>query len=430
MVKKKFSLEEALDNLNVLAEMTSSGPSDNYITRPFSPIQEISRLLSGKSTQQKFLLAGQDGCGKTTELNRLEEMEKEKYFVVRCHHEHLYDMGEADSTGFLLVLLRALADAVETISNSLSKHIADSSRKILKPSQGFDLDIVFPILGIKFTHKTSSKESAKDRRGDTREQAQIRSELDKFRSELISIVHKVIEEIQEDRKKPLLILVDDLEKIRYQDVYRLVSENAQLLSSLPFSAVYTVPLEILFDRKSNLRSEFHIVNLANLPIFYDKLKDKKMEVTFKFLHKMAKKRIGQFWTELDSKWAVTVMIISGGHLRQYLSLLRFMLLELFETDSPKIEIKHIRRAIIKIHSGLRRLVSEKDIEILEKFNEPQQYINAESQRLLRNYLILEYYHEDIDNWYLSNPLVVRSTIETLLNLSEKKNEAEHALNAG
>ncbi|MCP4151099.1 MAG: hypothetical protein GY757_25365 [bacterium] len=430
MAKKRISLEQALDNLNVLAEMTAAGPSGHYVARPDSPTLEISRMLGGKSTQQKFLLASQDGCGKTTELNRLEEMEQDKYFVVRCYHEHLYDMGEADATGFLLVLLRALADAAEAASAELSKRIAASLRKILKPWQGVDLEGVLPILGITFPIKSSSKELNKGKRGNVREQAAIRAKLGKFPSELVSMVHKVVEEIQEDRQKPLLMLVDDLEKINYQDVYNLITENAQVLSRLPFAAVYTVPLGILFsDSRSLLDSEFHILDMANIPIYYKKDELKKLKGSFTFLSKIAENRTGQFWTGLESMWPHAVMFFSGGHLRQFLSLLRFMLLELFDTDTQKIEPKHIQRAAIKINSGLRRLISGDDIEILEKYKVPQHHIDVDYQRLLRNYLILEYWQPDIGQWYLSNPLCTRSTIESHIKYVKNMNGGEHAVSA-
>ncbi len=413
MAKKKITLEQALDNLNILAEMTASSPSGHYVERPFSPIPKISRLLGGNSTQQKFLLASQDGCGKTTELNRLEELEKDKYFVVRCYHRHIYSMNEAHGTAFLLVLLRALADAAQAISSSLCMRIAASLGEIIKPSQGIDLDAVFPTLGIGFSTKPPSKEFSMVKLGNMREQASILSELDKFRSEVFSMVHKAMEDIRKDRDKPLLILVDDLEKIEYNDVYKLMTKNAQMLSSLPCAVVYTVPLRLLFsERHSLLDSEFHILDMGNIPIV--NTGEDPIPVSEKFISEIAAKRIGHFWTGLEKRWRAILILISGGHLRQFLTLLSSMLLELYEAESPKVEIHHIKRAAIKINSGLRRLAYGADNDVLEKYIAAQYHIGEEHQRFLSSFLILEYWHPDIGRWYRANLLAFRSLVDGTL----------------
>jgi energy-coupling factor transporter ATP-binding protein EcfA2 len=397
MKVNNFTIEQALENVGSLAEQTAHQVDDKYVKRPDGQIERVARILIDRSYQQKFLLAGQDGCGKTTELNRLEELVANQYTVVRCDHRHFHDLDHDEEIEFLFVLLRAFMSASEEMSLEIQDRIAKAFKKIFEPSRIPEFELKMSTLGIKFSPKIVSKKE------DMRGEASIREEFGMFRSELNSTVHKAIEVIKSYKKRPVLLIVDDLEKFQYEQVYKLMIENYQILSSLPCAVVYTVPLWLLFeDKRSILEEAFHIINLANVPLL-DK-KDRPIENAGTFFYKIANRRIGKLWTDIEKIMNQSIIGTSAGHLRQFLSLLRSLLLEAYDNPNKKIEKEHIKRSFVQIETSFRRILNPEDKKILEDVRNTREYNYSLPRRLLQNYSVLEYWLPDLGTWYDVNPM--------------------------
>jgi len=408
-----FTIELALENVGSLAEQTAHQVDDKYVKRPGGQIERAAHILTDRSYRQKFLLAGQDGCGKTTELNRLEELAANHYTVVRCDHRHFHDLDHDEDIEFMFVLLRAFMSAAEEMSPEIPYNIAIAFKRIFVYSRMPDFELKASILGIPlFKKRVPLKE-------DIRREASIREEFAMFRSELNSTVHKAIEIIESYKKRPVLLIVDDLEKFQYGQVYKLMIENYQILSSLPCAVVYTVPLWILFGEKLPILEEvFHIINLSNIPLF-DK-KDKIIRYSALFFYEIAKRRIGKLWTEQEVILKDYVIAASGGHLRQFLSLLRSLLLEAYGSSDKKIEKGHIKRSFLQIITGFRRILDPVDREILEGVRETREYNYSLPRRLLQNFSVLEYWHPDLGTWYDVNPMALPNhPFNFLKKLNEK-----------
>ncbi len=399
MKEDTLTIDQALENVGTLVEQTAHGVDWKYVKRPDSQIERIAHILSGRSSQQKFLLAGQDGCGKTTELNRLEELVSKSYTVVRCDHRHFHDLNSNEEIEFLFVLIRAFMSAAEAISPKIQERIVKVFEDVFQPDSIPEFELKASILGLTFSQKVVPKKE------DLRRESSIREEFGMFRAELNSIVHKAIEEIQSVKDKPVLLIVDDLEKFQYERVYKLVTENYQILSLFPCAIVYTVPLWLLFDDKRTLLEEsFHISNLANIPSI-DK-RDKLMGGQGRFFDEIATRRMRELWTDLEMNHKTVTIVASGGHLRQFLSLLRSLLLEAFESPNKKIEIEHIEQSIIRLMTGFRRILNPDDRKILKNVRNSKEYNYSLPRRLLQNYSVLEYRTPDLGTWYDVNPMAL------------------------
>jgi energy-coupling factor transporter ATP-binding protein EcfA2 len=147
MKVNNFTIEQALENIGTLAEQTAHQVDDKYVKRPDGQIERMARILTDRSYQQKFLLAGQDGCGKTTELNRLEELVSNQYTVVRCDHRHFHDLDHDEEIEFLFVLLRAFMSAAEEMDPEIQLNIAIAFKRIFAPIQGPEFELKASILG-------------------------------------------------------------------------------------------------------------------------------------------------------------------------------------------------------------------------------------------------------------------------------------------
>jgi hypothetical protein len=399
MIVNNFTIEQALENVGTLAEQTAHQVDEKYVKRPDGQIERVARILTDRSYQQKFLLAGQDGCGKTTELNQLEELVSSHYTVVRCDYRHFHDLAHTEEIEFLLALLRAFISAAEEMSPEIKDEIAKVFKKVFEPSRIPEFELKTSILGINLSKKIVPLKE------DIRRETSIRKEFRMFRSELNSIVHKAIEFIKSYKERPLLLIVDDLEKFQYEQVYKLMNEYYQILSSLPCAVVYTVPLWLLFeDKRSILEEVFHIINLANVPLF-DR-KDKAIKKGGNFFYKIATRRIGKLWIEVETNQIKVIIKASGGHLRQFLSLLRSVLLEAYDSPDKKIEKEHVRGSLMQITTSFRRILNPYDRDILEDVRRTREYNYSLPRRLLHNYSVLEYWLPDLGTWYDVNPMAL------------------------
>ncbi|MCP4220058.1 MAG: AAA family ATPase [bacterium] len=398
MKEKKFSIERALENVGSLAEQTDDKTDWRYVNRPDKQIDRIARILNSQSQQQKFLLAGQDGCGKTTELNRLQELMAPCYTVVRCDHRHFHDLNDAEEIEFLFVLLRAFMSAAEKRAPAAQNQIKSAFQKIFKTSSIAEL-LIDTVMG------TTLSSPVILTREDALKEASIRAEFRTFRSELNSSVHKAIEVLQEQYGKPIFLIVDDLEKFQEEHVSKLITENYKILSSFPCAILYTVPLGLLFsDKLQALYDVFHVINLANVPLINKR--DENIKSGWQFLEDTAGKRLDIFWLDLDKAIRKAIIFASGGNLRRFLSILGSLLVDAAESPSKKIETRHVKQNFLQLVSGFRRFHNREDREILENVRATKEFNYSLPRRLLHNFSIMEYWHPDAGAWYDVNPLVL------------------------
>ncbi|MCP4353371.1 MAG: AAA family ATPase [Desulfobacterales bacterium] len=411
----KYNPKQALEKLNILYELSGDQLKEMYVERPDKPMMRAEALLRGKSKQQKILLTGQHGCGKTTELNKLAEIISDEYFVVNCGQGQLRDMEEPSDIEFLFVLLRAFFHTAKQFNTRFDR-VEKKLRNIIKIK---DIDFKLSIMGITLSSPISKSD-------DITHEASIRQEFKSFYSELLSIVNMAIEEVESFHGLPVLLIVDDVEKLDEEQVGVLLWKHSHLLSSLPCAAIYTIYPWLMFEGEllTKLRDEFFIIDIANVPLLQkdgDEFAD-----GFHFLEMIIERRTGKQNIWLKPECRRITIGASGGHLRQCLSLTHSAMLFASQTAPLKIDFSHIIRVIQDAERDYRRLLSFEDRNILREVLKTNEYYYNLPRRLLNNLSVLEYWHPDWSTWYGVNPLTFSSIGESSLSEAIREMENENA----
>ncbi len=401
----------ALERLNILYELSGAQLDEMYVERPDRPMLKAVGLLTGKSRWHKILLTGQHGCGKTTELNKLAEMVSGDYFAVRCNQSHLRHMSEPSDIEFLFVLIRTFLDIARQLDKEVLNRVVSKFRKVMKPAKIQDLNEKLAVVGIMLS-------PTKGRQKTDAHEITIHREFRRFRSELLSVVHTVIEEIESYKELPVVLIIDDLEKLDYKQVRGLLQNHSHLLSNLPCAAICTVSPWLMFDGEllPRLRDEFYIINISNVPL-WNKERNKSNKSNMNFIKDVVYKRAGTKNMYASPRCNNAIVLASGGHLRQYLRLLHTAMLFVRQEKSRVIDLKRVLRVVKDEEMDFRRLLSPDDRKILEQVGKSQEYHYEMPLYLLSNLSVLEYWHPDYSTWYDLNPLT-RYSIDPKKSFSE------------
>jgi hypothetical protein len=302
---------------------------------------------------------------------------------------------------FLFLLLRTFLSATERLDPGLHRQIEDDLQYGAL-SEVQDLDLKLSIMGITLSY------SIRQPTRDIFQEATVRDEFKLFRSELLSIITDAIKRIGSFTSTPVLLIIDDMEKLEYAQVRKLLTGYSHLLSSLPCAAIYTMSQGLLFDGELllKLRDDFHDISLTNVPIT-DK-EGKAIEASVRFLGEIIRSRVGTSLLTIitETPPGHTLFVASGGNLRQCLRLIGSAALFADQDGAQTIEAQHARRAIQNEERDYRRILTLEEREVLGQVFRTKEYYRGMPLTLLGNLSVLEYSHPDCPTWYDVNPLVI------------------------
>lgn len=374
-------------------------------------IQEMAQtifLLSPEPTCQLF--SGHIGCGKSTELLRLQvELQQQGFHVVYFESSQDLDMGDVDISDILLAITRQVSASLEAAEIRIkpgyfNKLLAESIDFLKTPIElGAEAELSFGIG--KLTAKT--KESPQLR-------SQLRQYLEPRTENLLEVINKDIlgaasSELQRRGKEGLVVIIDNLDRVderckesgRTQAEYLFVDRGEQL-SKLNCHVVYTLPLVLMFSNdylslKNRLGGGKSPKVLPMVPVKFRDGSDcnegmvllQQMILARAFPELATEQRLG-FITEIFDTPATLDRLcrISGGHVRNLLGLM-FSCIQ----KSMKLPITQncLESVIREERSELIRAINEQEWELLlqvahsKKVNSEQGY-----QTLLRSLFVFEY----------------------------------------
>jgi hypothetical protein len=324
----------------------------------------------------------------------------EDYLVVRGRNEELRIVQDLVDIEFLFVLLRILLRETSSLDPELHIRTLDKFDRYMGQARIVDLDTKLSMMGV----TVSSKQQLPS---ISHQETTIREEFRTFESELLSIVTTTITEIETFSQKPVLLIIDDIEKLRYAQVHELLKDHSHLLSSLPCAAIYTAPHAILFESSLflGLRDDFHSVNLPNVPTYFKS--EDIFEPTVTFLDRVIRSRVElpRHTITTDITPLNALILASGGNLRQCLRLVGSALFFAYQDGDEEIDSQHARRAIQDEERDYRRIVSFEEREIIKRVWETNEYDHTMPMDLLASLCVLEYWHPTWSTWYAINPLV-------------------------
>ncbi len=391
-------------------------------------------LITSLNPTDLFFATGQQGTGKTTALNRVpNSLLEEQFTFIHIKAGKTMNLDDLDIIDLLLFIgfeiierepgleelfyteldeIQGIKDGtLEKIQVSNTNTNLSAGAKVetgVEPDQNLIGKLVFSFLKLKAEIFGSIKI---DR--EFRNVIRKRFVLKKYR--LVELINKIIAEYEEIKGKNLVLIIDDLEKMKdVKQMKELFINNLNVLDSLKCRKILTYPIHLSFEPEMRPRVQYRFVLRIKTPPSHRYRPDKEPEKNRELLKEIAYKRLEN--KEIITSEALDLAIeYSGGIIRQFIQILWMAVnLKITETESYNGTLqKHdIEKAIKHFKREYSNAVIGETIEMLKYIadtNKPPKHLNETFIKAVLGTQVLVYFNDN--TWYDVNPLVKEAVEE-------------------
>ncbi len=374
----------------------------------------------------RSLIAGHSGCGKTTELYRLQELLlAENFAVVYFDAEQEFDLQKQNISWWNILLEMVLQiddqlsqpsyaiqipdelrnEAVEWLARVVTKKTTRDEMEASLASD-FSLGGTFPFFA---KAKIAAKSLFKTGSSTVKElELEIERRPAILREAVNAVIIEVNAQLKQQQRKGLVIIVDGLEKIPLRALENgltshkaLFIHNANYLQAPPCHLIYTLPLAVLTNEKINeaFPEKPHLMPMVHVQ-HADGEKDLE---ALQQMEEIVSRRIAPHLFTSDVVEALA--LASGGHMRDFLFLVREAAGEAI--SSATITQEHATRAIAGLVDLYNRTIKQEFIEPLDYVAQYGELPGGPRDGDLVNLLlVLEY--RNADAWCALHPCAKQS----------------------
>ena len=375
--------------------------------------------VNASTKAQKFVFAGHRGCGKSTLLKRFAIEMQPQHFVVFFSIADLIEPSAVTHRNILyaiaLQLLRAATqqnipiaeDIKESLLGWMTTTHKQKEEKTTKSEIGLGLDKLLQMATLKFQKEQAFRD-------------EIERVYEKRVADLVGKADRIAAAIQTTTQKPVLVVIDDLDKLDLDLVESLYLNNIKVLFSPGFRIVFTIPISATQEPKvmGALTSE-GIVRPSLFPVskFYAKpdcrnLQAEPIAKTVQLFLSVLAKRIPA--DQIEPETARKMVLKSGGVMRELVRIGRecctecMVQLEL-EPDRTDLKINDqiLTVALRNLRNDFARQIGTKLFPALVQVYETLNNEETDSDafvKLLHGLMVLEYQNDAL--WYDVHPIVV------------------------
>ena len=368
-------------------------------------------LLAAKE-RLYILYGGHRGCGKSTELRRLQRKlhDPKRFYMVFIDAEVELSIHNLRYIDVLLSVAKKLFEQLERDQIEIDKLFLDQieewfNTRIVQRIKHFDAHLRVDAgaetrVGVPGLAWLSTKLLAQIKAGsDYREE--IRRELQSSYGELVSAFNNLLVHAEQRIKaknlgRKLLFIIDGTDKLNQDDARRLFVDDIHQLQAVSGHFICCAPLLFLNTSSTSdfLSYRLPMVKLAEKGDEYNP-RAPAAQALRALSYKRVDSRLFRNQQALDE-----LVAASGGHLRDLITLLAEALAE----AQGVIGIEHAQRAVKRLSTAYRRLLQPEDWALLADIDSrDKEYTPADerSLRLLHHQVLLEYN----SYWWQSHPAV-------------------------
>lgn len=379
----------------------------------------LKQEVNASAKDQKLLFAGHRGCGKSTLLKRFSVEMQPQHFVVFFSISDLIEMSDVTHVNILYAIAIKLLSAATKQNISISGDIQTDligwtttkekliSEQATKAETGFGIDKILSMITVKLQQERSFRE-------------QVEQTFAKRITDLVGKMNRVAAAIQIATGKPVLVVIDDLDKLDLSLVETIYRDNIKSLFSPGFRILFTIPISAV--REPTLRGVLMsegVVRVHRLPVakFFAKTDVRNAKAipeagTIQTFLEVLKRRIPAELIEPET--AEQMVLLSGGVMRELVRIAReccteCMVLLDAETEPASITINDqvLVAAVRNLRNDFAFALGEKLNRILVyvyQHLEPEDAGSPEFLGLLHGLYVLEYMNDDL--WFDVHPIVV------------------------
>lgn len=432
-----FDFFDFFDACDPTRTLVISNPDDQKYYIDFAAVRggklieslERTILLKARREQPSCqLFTGHIGCGKSTELRRLQaDLEARDFHVVYFESTEDLDMADVDVTDILLAIIRQTSESLEKVNIALKpgyfKNLFNEVADLLETPIEFSYknDFSLPIGLGKITAQTKESPNLRSR---------LRQYLEPRTKGILEALNEQVlgrasEKLKQQGKKGLVVIVDNLDRVdnrrtmhnRTQPEYLFVDRGEQL-RQLNCHVVYTIPLVLTFSNEYQaLTNRFGggiaPQRLPMVPVTYrtgqlcseGMILLKQMILVRAFPEIPAEDRLSYISKIFDHPDTLDRLChISGGHVRNLLG----MLYRCLQDSDPPISRPGLEKVIRDHRDSLVLSITDDEWELLRRVDRLQGVSGEDGhQTLLRSLFVFEY--QDSDGlWFNVSPVLKES----------------------
>ncbi|MCU0565243.1 MAG: ATP-binding protein [Oculatellaceae cyanobacterium Prado106] len=424
----------ANQNLRLQPLKTSDELNRFWVEHDPDLLDELEQTVKSSLETEKHLLTGHTGCGKSTLLAELRYRLEPDYFVVLFSVSDLVEMADINHVTILFSVATQLLEAAEEKEISippstrlqlyrwLGKHTQVDTRQVEESFEvGYEAGGGISGAIAKFWAAVKST---------LKINAVIRDEItvtfERQISELVSQINFIASVIAAESDRPLLVIIDDLDKLNLDLATKVYGNNIQPLSQPSFRILYTIPIFILRDVRLRkiLEANTARIQIMRVGKFFakgDSHQPHPTPVNLELVESFEQILNRRLPPDLIDE-AVRQMLVlkSGGVLREMVRIASRCcdkcMVQLgrslrsgakIPSALPKIDAAILQQALTDFQIEYDEPLGQKDYELLKGIYQEGKPQDAEDQRfldLLHGLHILEYRNAKL--WYDLNPIVL------------------------
>jgi len=399
-----------------------------------SLIDELYRTITRSDDRSHQLFTGHIGCGKSTELRKLQyDLEQQGFQVVYLDSSEDLNMTDVDVSDILLTIARQVSKSLDAAQISLNptrfQRVLQKARNVLQSEVSLTGEGKIPEMGT--VSASTSGEAAIDfgiaklsaqLKSSPDARARLRQYLEPQTDNLIELINQELLEpaykaLQSRGKQGLVVLVDSLDRLentrdRNQAEYIFVTRGEKL-RQFSCHVVYTIPLVLTFSNSiAPLRDRFG-VDPKVLPMVRVQRRNgtfcdegitllRQMILARAFPDLPDAERL-QFLNQVfdHATTGDRLCVVSGGHVRNLLVLLYGCL----QKQDPPIDRDTLEEVIAVQRDSLVRAISAQEWDLIRQVKAQKAVVGEEGyQTLLRSLFVFEYRDQD-GTWFGLNPIL-------------------------
>jgi energy-coupling factor transporter ATP-binding protein EcfA2 len=384
-----------------------------------------------------ILFTGHRGCGKSTELKRIQQRWEEDYQVIYLEANEETDINDADYTDLYLIVIKQVEFKLRQLGLSFShrllknvenwfKEVTEEDERSVESSVSLEGEVTLganaPFLA-KLLVKLLAQIKGADKRKTTIRQT-LQRDISRLKADLNLLLADAYRKIKDNYPKGFLIIFDNLDRVPPAVGDRLFFDYAAQLRELNCNLIYTVPISVICSPKniSNTIGNPHLMPMVNIYQFQRDSCD--LDYNPAALDNMAKiieQRV-EIEAVFDSREPLLKLAkASGGHVRQLMQLMRTTCQTAATRGHSKIVAEDVAYAIKQEQFNFERFIPDSHYPILAQVclskNVPKDEIG---QLMLFNTSVLEYNGEN--RWNYPNPVVKQNeSFQTAIDKLKIKN---------
>lgn len=333
----------------------------------------ILRLTYNGEQVKKILFMGHSGCGKSTELFKIEKELEDRYLIVKFSVKEETDIINFKSCDLIFSILNNIFNTVNNSGYPIHSHSINNivnywnDEKILQIVGQSSIEASADLEAkIKWFKILSAKIKGIFQTGVEAKQ-EIRRKMEPSLKQLLIYINEFVQQVNEKiYPKKLLLIIEDLDKLILDQAQDLFIENRKIITSININTIYTFPIYLFYSAYfTEIMSDFDADILLSM-IKVKEINGNNYTTGINTLKHIVEKRCD---LALFEEGVLKFLIMkSGGSIRDLFNMINNAALNTLIDlgEDKKITIYEAKKAYYTLKSTRERIIKKEHLPILEE----------------------------------------------------------------